>query len=58
MSPLSSRCGRIFITDSMQITYLEEYYLTNSEIDVLKRSAAELAQAIPSGSMVIEFGSG
>jgi uncharacterized SAM-dependent methyltransferase len=41
-----------------QITYLEEYYLTNSEIQVLRRSARAIAKAIPSGSMVIELGSG
>jgi uncharacterized SAM-dependent methyltransferase len=41
-----------------QITYLQEYYLTNAEIDVLKRSAHSIAEAIPSGSMVIELGSG
>lgn len=41
-----------------QITYLEEYYLTNFEIEVLERHAAEIAEAIPAGSMVIELGSG
>ncbi|KAK6065870.1 duf323 domain protein [Seiridium cupressi] len=41
-----------------QITYLEEYYLTNSEIQVLRRSARSIARAIPSGAMVVELGSG
>lgn len=41
-----------------QITYLQEYYLTNAEINVLERSAHSIAKAIPSGSMVIELGSG
>ncbi|KAK7956797.1 uncharacterized protein PG986_006019 [Apiospora aurea] len=41
-----------------QITYLEEYYLTNYEIQVLRRSAAAVAKSIPSGSMVVELGSG
>ncbi|KAK8128249.1 hypothetical protein PG984_009357 [Apiospora sp. TS-2023a] len=41
-----------------QITYLEEYYLTNYEIQVLRRSATAIAKSIPSGSMVIELGSG
>ncbi|KAL3427396.1 Ergothioneine biosynthesis protein 1-like protein 1 [Phlyctema vagabunda] len=41
-----------------EITYLPEYYLTNAEIDVLERSAESIANAIPSGSMVIELGSG
>ncbi|KAF7564098.1 hypothetical protein G7046_g34 [Stylonectria norvegica] len=40
------------------ITYLEEYYLTNYEIEVLKRYSAEIAKKIPDGSMVIELGSG
>lgn len=42
----------------IKITYLEEYYLTNSEIQVLRRSARSIAKAIPSGSMVVELGSG
>ncbi|KAH8681443.1 C-type lectin protein [Xylariales sp. PMI_506] len=41
-----------------QITYLEEYYLTNYEIQVLRRSARAIAKAIPSGSMIVELGSG
>ncbi|KAI2624386.1 C-type lectin protein [Hypoxylon sp. NC1633] len=41
-----------------KITYLEEYYLTNDEIQVLRRSAAAIARAIPSGSLVLELGSG
>lgn len=41
-----------------QITYLEEYYLTNDEIQVLEDSASEIAARIPEGSMVIELGSG
>ncbi|KAJ6444892.1 ADP-ribosylation factor family protein [Purpureocillium lavendulum] len=40
------------------ITYLDEYYLTNYEIELLKRSSAELARKIPAGAMVIELGSG
>ncbi|KAI1107028.1 C-type lectin protein [Jackrogersella minutella] len=41
-----------------EITYLEEYYLTNHEIEVLRRSAAGVAKVIPSGSLVLELGSG
>ncbi|KAH6676690.1 C-type lectin protein [Halenospora varia] len=41
-----------------EITYLDEYYLTNAEIDVLKRSADSIAKTIPKGSMLIELGSG
>ncbi|KAI8215405.1 duf323 domain protein [Colletotrichum sp. SAR 10_86] len=39
------------------ITYLEEYYLTNNEIEVLNRSSREIAQNISPESMVIELGS-
>lgn len=41
-----------------QITYLEEYYLTNYEIQVLRRSAADIARAIPAGALLVELGSG
>lgn len=41
-----------------QITYLEEYYLTNAEIAVLQRSVAAIAEKIPSDSMLLELGSG
>lgn len=41
-----------------KITYLEEYYLTNDEIEILTKHATEMAEYIPSGAMVIELGSG
>ncbi|RCI09337.1 hypothetical protein L249_3647 [Ophiocordyceps polyrhachis-furcata BCC 54312] len=41
-----------------EITYLDEYYLTNYEMGLLKQSAAELAGSIASGSMLVELGSG
>ncbi|KAI0971375.1 DUF323 domain protein [Xylaria arbuscula] len=41
-----------------KITYLKEYYLTNAEIEVLQRSVAAIATKIPSGSMLVELGSG
>ncbi|OTB00076.1 hypothetical protein M426DRAFT_244532 [Hypoxylon sp. CI-4A] len=41
-----------------EITYLEEYYLTNYEIQVLRRSATAIARIVPSGSVVVELGSG
>ncbi|KAJ4300534.1 hypothetical protein N0V88_003212 [Collariella sp. IMI 366227] len=41
-----------------KITYLEEYYLTNDEIEILQSFAAEMVKNIPSGSMLIELGSG
>jgi L-histidine Nalpha-methyltransferase / hercynylcysteine S-oxide synthase len=41
-----------------RITYLEEYYLTNAEIDVLNTHADEIAARIPAKSMLVELGSG
>ncbi|KAK3899457.1 hypothetical protein C8A05DRAFT_36918 [Staphylotrichum tortipilum] len=41
-----------------KITYLDEYYLTNDEIDVLKSFATDIVKSIPDGAMVIELGSG
>ena len=40
------------------ITYLEEYYLTNAEIEVLTNHADEIARNICAGSLVVELGSG
>ena len=40
------------------ITHLEEYYLTNSEIEVLSTYAVDIADKIPSGSRIVELGSG
>ncbi|KJK91916.1 hypothetical protein H633G_04241 [Metarhizium anisopliae BRIP 53284] len=40
------------------ITYLDEYYLTNDEIELLKKHSVEIAATIPDGAMVIELGSG
>jgi hypothetical protein len=40
------------------VTYLDEYYLTNAEIEVLEKNADKLAERIQAGSMVIELGSG
>ncbi|OAA58739.1 DUF323 domain protein [Cordyceps fumosorosea ARSEF 2679] len=40
------------------ITYLDEYYLTNYEIELLKKHAAEMASLIPAGAMLVELGSG
>lgn len=41
-----------------EITYLDEYYLTGAEIDVLETYADHIAERIQSGSQVIELGSG
>ncbi len=40
------------------ITYLEEYYLTNAEIEVLTAHAAAITKSIHEGSMIVELGSG
>lgn len=37
---------------------MEEYYLTNDEIEVLRTSSAQIAKEIPEGCMLIELGSG
>lgn len=41
-----------------EITYLDEYYLTNDEIDVLVMSAAHIARQLPNGVQLLELGSG
>ena len=41
-----------------KITYLDEYYLTNAEIEVLTNHASEIANWMPPGTMMIELGSG
>ena len=41
-----------------EITYLDEYYLTNAEIETLKTHAEAIAGLIVPGSQVIELGSG
>ncbi|KAI9838758.1 MAG: hypothetical protein M1838_004529 [Thelocarpon superellum] len=41
-----------------EITYLDEYYLTNAEIETLERYAGEIAERISAGSIVVELGSG
>ncbi|KPI39163.1 uncharacterized protein AB675_4514 [Cyphellophora attinorum] len=40
------------------ITYLEEYYLTNAEIEALQINAATIAAQLPSGIRLLELGSG
>ncbi|KAL8712928.1 MAG: hypothetical protein Q9220_002786 [cf. Caloplaca sp. 1 TL-2023] len=40
------------------ISYLEEYYLTNAEIEVLHSHATEIAAMIPDGCAILELGSG
>ncbi|KAF2838838.1 hypothetical protein M501DRAFT_934878 [Patellaria atrata CBS 101060] len=41
-----------------KITYLDEYYLTNAETEVLSTYADRIAQRIKPGSIVLELGSG
>lgn len=41
-----------------EITYLDEYYLTNQEISVLEEHAAQIAQRIADGALLLELGSG
>lgn len=41
-----------------EIMELEEYYLTESEIEVLKHHANKIAETIRPGSMIVELGSG
>jgi uncharacterized SAM-dependent methyltransferase len=41
-----------------KITYLHEYYLTNSEIEVLEKYAGQIAERIPSNAVILELGSG
>lgn len=40
------------------ITYLDEYYLTNAEIEVLENNAAAIADLVPRDCDVLELGSG
>lgn len=40
------------------ITYLDEYYLTNAEIELLKHHADSIAKLVRTGSQLIELGSG
>lgn len=41
-----------------EITYLEEYYPTNTEIDILHKWGEHMAERIKDGSVVVELGSG
>jgi L-histidine Nalpha-methyltransferase / hercynylcysteine S-oxide synthase len=41
-----------------EITYLDEYYLTNAEIEALERHATEIVKRLPEGSRLVELGSG
>lgn len=40
------------------ITYVDEYYLTNAEIEALSTHAEELVNRIPDNAQLVELGSG
>lgn len=40
------------------ITYLDQYYLTNQEIFILEKYADRIAERIPDDSLIVELGSG
>ena len=40
------------------ITYLDEYYLTGQEIQLLEQHADSIADRIPEGAKIVELGSG
>ena len=41
-----------------QICELEEYYLTRTELAIMRQSAPEMAELLGTGCLVVEFGSG
>ncbi|KAL9022796.1 MAG: hypothetical protein Q9185_000059 [Variospora sp. 1 TL-2023] len=41
-----------------EITYLDEYYLTNTEIEVLQNHASRIVRMVPDDCMILELGSG
>ncbi|KAG0005925.1 hypothetical protein BGZ65_009870 [Modicella reniformis] len=41
-----------------EITYLEEYYLAQEEIEILERDGDKLVEHIPDNSVVVELGAG
>lgn len=41
-----------------EITYLDEYYLTNAEIEALTAHARTIAEIIPEHAQLVELGSG
>lgn len=52
---LYNECGLKIFED---ITYLDEYYLTNTEIGILSQHAASMAARIEDGGIIVELGSG
>ncbi len=41
-----------------EITYLDEYYLTEAEIAILEQHGDSIADRIPNGALIVELGSG
>jgi uncharacterized SAM-dependent methyltransferase len=41
-----------------KITYLDEYYLTNAEIEILTTHAKRIVERIPENAQLVELGSG
>ncbi|EAW14417.1 DUF323 domain protein [Aspergillus clavatus NRRL 1] len=41
-----------------EITYVDEYYLTNAEIEVLKDNSKRIVEQIPDNAQLLELGSG
>ncbi|KAI4113844.1 MAG: hypothetical protein LQ345_005267 [Seirophora villosa] len=41
-----------------EISYLDAYYLTNTEIEILRNHASDIARKVPNGCMILELGSG
>lgn len=41
-----------------EITYLDQYYLTEQEIYVLEKYADRIAERIPNDALIVELGSG
>lgn len=41
-----------------EITYLDEYYLTDAEIEILSMNARDVVSRIPENAQLVELGSG
>ncbi|MBM3114689.1 L-histidine N(alpha)-methyltransferase [Jeongeupia naejangsanensis] len=42
----------------LDITRLDEYYVTRAELEILGRYATDIASHVPAGAVLVEFGSG
>lgn len=41
-----------------EITYVDEYYLTNAEIEVLQNHSKKIVERVPENAQLLELGSG